>query len=45
MIRWNDESVDAQNQKLSYCEQDRQVYQRIFYQFKKDHKKIAIDNI
>ena len=45
LIKWNDESVDARNQKSSCCERDRQTHQEIFYQFRKDHKKIVTDNI
>ena len=45
MIRWNNESIDARNQKSSYCERDCQVHQKIFYQFWKDHEKIVTDNI
>ena len=45
MIKWNDESIDARDQRLSCCERNRQAYQEIFYQFWKKHKKIATDNI
>ena len=45
MIEWNVESIDVWNQRSSYCERDRQIYQKIFYQFWKDHEKIEIDNI
>ena len=45
MIKWNDESIDARNQRSSCCERDHQARQRIFYRFRKDHEKIAIDNI
>ena len=45
MIRLNGESIDARNQRSSCCERDRQARQEIFYQFRKDHEKIATDNI
>ena len=45
MIKWDDESVDIRNQKSSCYGRDRQARQKIFYQFRKDHEKIAIDNI
>ena len=45
MIRWNDESIDVRDQKSSCCERDRQARQEIFYRFRKDHEKIAIDSI
>ena len=45
MVKWNDESIDARDQKSSCCERGCQVHQKIFYQFRKDHEKIAIDNI
>ena len=45
MIKWNDESVDVRDQRLLCCEWDCQVHQQIFYQFQKDHEKIATDSI
>ena len=45
MIKWNDQSVDVRNQRSLYCERDRQIHQKIFYQSWKDHEKIATDNI
>ena len=45
MIKWNDESIDAWNQRSSCYERDCQVYQKIFYQSRKNHKKIATDRI
>ena len=32
IIKWNNESVDARDQKSSCCERDRQTCQKIFYQ-------------
>ena len=45
MIRWNDKSINVRNQKSSCYERDRQAHQEIFYQFRKNHEKIATDNI
>ena len=45
MMKWNDESVDVRNQKLSCCKRDSQAHQKIFYQFQNDHEKIVTDNI
>ena len=42
MIKWNDESIDARNQKSSYCERDRQARQEIFYQSRKIMKRLQL---
>ena len=45
MIKWNNESVDARNQRSSCYERDYPAHQKIFYQFQKDHEKVIINNI